>query len=439
MLVLAPALYFMTAVQYGGLTYPFWDHCATGMLLVEAKEGTLDWRDFWTPHNHARPALFRLLLLGLGLATDWNIRLELVLLCGIIGGAFLTIGYAVWRQFGRTRSIEFLATLSLLSIAVFSPVAHNDQWWSFMITLGLCHFLVAIALVVVGFGHGRWRTQVAGAVLCVLATLSVTNGLVSFLAAGSMSVLLVEGWRSRVSRAVFWVLIFAAVCAVYLPGLAEGTRAVNVEPVKLTRFTLVYLGAPLEGLLWFPAANIWQRLAPIDWVEPLGIAMTGLLVLAMWAAARKEVPGAHGSPLAIGFGLFAVLSGLLTGLGRAEAIDRAASSGYTLFGSYALYAVFLSCPVLLDRLRQTLPSPWRARRLNIVLTVIYIGLLALACRSYVRAWEIFEGTHAFNQTLASAYAEDNPQIEQNIYPNPEFVRDFKVALRKHRVGPYRAR
>src|SRR5215211_202006 len=78
-LVLAPALYFITAVQYGGLTYPFWDHCEMGMLLVEAREGRLDWGDFWRPHNHARPALFRLLVLGLGLATDWNLRLELVL------------------------------------------------------------------------------------------------------------------------------------------------------------------------------------------------------------------------------------------------------------------------------------------------------------------------------------------------------------------------
>ena len=438
-LVLAPVLYFITAVQYGGLTYPFWDHCEMGMLLVEAREGRLDWGDFWRPHNHARPALFRLLVLGLGLATDWNIRLELVLLCAIIFAAFLVIAYAAWRQFGRTSSIAFLITLSLVSIAVFSPVAHNDHWWSFMITLGLCHLLVATALVVVGFGRGRWPTQVAGAVLCLLATLSVTNGLVSFLAAGGMSVLLVEGVRSRVSRAFFWIVAFAGVCAVYLPGLAEGTRAVKVDPINLARFTLVYLGAPLEGLLWFPDANVWQRLAPIRWVEPLGVAVTALLGLAMLVSARKEDPRGGAAPLAIGFGLFAVLSGLLTGLGRGDTIDRAASSGYTLFGSYALYAVLLSLPQLLGRLRQALPASWRARPLNILLTVTCIGLLALAGRSYARAWAIFEATHLFNQTLASAYAKDDPQIEPSIHPDPRFVRDFKLALRKHRLGPYRSR
>ena len=435
-LVLAPAMYFITAVQYGGLTYPFWDHCELGMLLVQAREGRLDWGDLWMPHNHARPLLFRLLLLALGLASNWNIRLELVLLCAIICAAFLTIGYALWRQFGRSTGPAFLATLSLVSVVVFSPVAHNDHWWSFMITLGLCHLLVAGALVVAGFGRGRWSTQVAGAALCILATLSVTNGLVSFLAVGGMSVLLVEDWRRRVSRAAFWIAVFAVVCAVYLPGLPEGTQAARIDPVRLTRFTLVYLGAPLEGLLWFPAANIWQRLARVTWVEPLGMAVMALGVLATFVATRKDVLRAH-PPLVIGFGLFAILSGVLTGLGRADTIDRAASSGYTLFGSYGLYALLLSVPPLLHWVRQTVAPGLRARPRRMVLAATYIALVVLAGHSYVRAWAIFDGTRAFNRILAAAYAGDDPKIEPSIHPAPNFVRDFKVALKTHRLGPYR--
>jgi hypothetical protein len=436
---LVPLALFVMAVQYSAIIFPFWDHCEMIRYFAMLHDHTLRLSDLWAPHNHSRPLTLRTLVLLNGSLTGWDIRSEYIYLIASVLAAFALQAVCLRRLLGAWSS-KCLSLVLLLSVISFSPAGHNNHWWSFMIQLDLTHLLVVAALFIVCFGPRSWANNILAAILCWLATYTLTNGLVAF----AVAALLVQTTSSNIRRfdrfTAFWCANIAAVLAVYLPHLNESGGA--LRPLSQLEFSLAYLGSPLASLLIFPYRDMFE----IPSVT-LRNALVGSAVLAVSVCVafllRDQIRRARPAPLLfLGFSLFALGSAILTSWGRANfdayGVANANASRYTIFGAYALYALIYAAaaerPIgdLASRLGSVIDSP-SVRRLAVCAFGIF---LAAAGLSYWRSRVVYANAHDFNRLLAAAFLRDDAASLKFVYPNVQAVQEMKGTLRRLGIGPY---
>src|SRR5260370_31809965 len=80
LLVAIPAVYLLLAIQYSAITVPFWDHTELIHWIADWREGNFHFSRLWAPHNHARPFVYRLVMVINAVATDWDVRSEYIYL-----------------------------------------------------------------------------------------------------------------------------------------------------------------------------------------------------------------------------------------------------------------------------------------------------------------------------------------------------------------------
>lgn len=433
-----PAIFLFFAIQYSALTYPFWDHCEIVKFFVKYYEGHLSLSDLWSPHNHTRPLTYRLIVIGNGILTDWDIRSEFVYLMIQIYAAFGVLAYALWRVMDRKSDVYFAAALVLLSIFSFSPVGHNNHWWSMMMQLDLAHLFIVAALVSVAFRPQSWWTTCLACLSCWLATYTLTNGLFAF-----MTCCLVTQITSRKPLrpsplALFWLVNLVVCLIIYLPGLPE-SPATLARPTLLTgiKFILAYLGAPLAFLIQFPFRGIFEESPTIRLTAPTGaflLSVTGAVCYRFRARLQRLEPSGL---LFISFASVALLSAAATAVGRAafsaNGAAAANASRYSLFGNYLVFAIVFFLAPLLRGFKPSVP----VRTASTFCFLLFVGF---AAHTYHYSKHLYRDAHEFNKLLSRAFAPgaiDNPDNDRLVYPNPEFVSKMRTDLKRLKIGPYR--
>ena len=442
--VLAPPVFVLFAMQHSAITVPFWDHCELANLFIKFHDGPFQIRDLWATHNHSRPFTYRSLLLVNGLLTDWDIRSEYVYMLGAIYGAFLVQALALWRAAGSRLTLRFLALLSLLSIFSFSPVGHNNHWWSMMIQPNLAHFFIALALTSVALGATRWRNNVVAGVACWLATYTLTNGLVAFISAAAVAQLGSGTPRKLTPLSLFWLFNIALIPFLYFPGLAEHAPSSSPGVIQLAHFMFIYLGAPLGGIIRFPFSGMFDLPRGTTLNTIVGIALCAGALFSLTVLPRRLKERTASGLLFAGYGLFAFGSSILTGWGRAAFDDygvaNANASRYTIFSCYFLYGVLF---LIADSRPETGRSPSGVDDASSgprrwAFPCVVAGLILMAGNTYVKAIPIYRESHEFNKLLQTAYATQHSDQDRFIYPRPEIVQSIKSGLRRLRIGPYRS-
>lgn len=433
-LAFAPAAYLLVAVQYSAITFPFWDHAELIRFLQSYYDGTLRLSDLWQPHNHSRPFTYRLVYVVNAIVTGWDIRSEYVFLLLSIFGAYAIHLRALYRLDARHTRVGFAGGAAALSIFFFSPVGHNNHWWSMMLQLDLASLLIAYALLRVAFGTDRWRAHVAAAAACWLATYTLTNGLIAFLAI-IFALVLAQWPRLRPDRHIlFWLVNFAAVLAVYLPGLPHepgGRPTIGA----LIEFSLVYLGAPLGGLLDFTYRDNFDIPEGLLLNAACGAVLLAYAAWLLWRA-REEVRRREPSAvILLLFALFAVGSALATAWGRAAfdafGVANANGSRYSIYSSYLVFGIIYRIAGLSAKDALRGGTRWLAAAALATLTVF--GTL-----TYAAARPVYVAAHDFNRQLAAAYQNRGAgELDKLIYPEPRFVAHLKSALLRLELGPYR--
>ena len=406
--------------------------------FVKIHDHTLRLSDLWAPHNHARPLVFRALLLVNGLVTNWDIRSEYVYLEATVLLAFALQAFALVKICGGWTS-RCLVLLSILSILSFSPAGHNNHWWSFMLVLDLAHLLIVSAFLIVCAAPRTWKANLLCALACWLATYTLSNGLVAFVAAAT-AVQLAKRSSFRLDRfSFFWISNIVAVLALYLPGLAESGGAIK-HFEKLVEFCFAYLGAPVVSLFVFPFRNMFD-VPPVTLRNALVGVLLLLAVIALGIRLRRHVASSTLSvSLFICFSILALSSAVLTGWGRAEfdavGVANANASRYTLFSTYLLYAfLYLAA----DSKLTPLIEPVRLKgKVSVKAGVLaaWILFIGFSARSYAASISVYQEAHRFNQNLAKAFWEGDPEDEKFVYPNRQFVEEILVDMKRLRIGPY---
>ena len=438
--IVAPPLFLLVAVQHGAVTHPFWDYCRLIPYFDQLHNGTLSFSDLFVAHNQNRPATWRVLILANAWLTGWDIRSEYVYLMIALIGAFLMQVLLLRRCCASCSHLRQLALVALLSIVSFSPTAHNNHWWSMLIQFDMGHLFIVTAFTLVAWRENQWRDHVLAALVCWLATYTVTNGLVAFVACAVVAQVFFPT-PQRVHRlTLFWAANIALVLVLYVPGLPDIHRGLP-WPGRWLAFTLAYIGSPAAGLIWFPFDSQFDL--PHATSVTARNAVAGFILVAMLASkgyslirARERSPAARAFSA---FALFALGSAVLTGLGRAQfgedGVANANASRFVLFGSYALYACLYDATRVAAS-RSAIDSGSNVRALPTV-----AGLLLLGCATvtYARSWKVYGQARHFDQLLEMAYAtvpKESP-FDHLIYPFREEIPGYKATLRRLRVGPYR--
>ncbi|HEY9216139.1 MAG TPA: hypothetical protein VIQ29_25205 [Ancylobacter sp.] len=443
LLVLAavPPLYLLVAIQYSAITVPFWDHTELIRWIVSWDEGSFHFSSLWAPHNHTRPFVYRLVMVFNAVLTGWDIRSEYIYMYLAIYGTCACHAWVIHRLLASAiPPIVFSRTLLLSSLILFSPVGHNNHWWSMMFQLNATNLFIALTFVTAFAWPARWCAHITAAASCWLAAFTLTNGFFAMVAV----IVVFQLSASRILRpdrfALFWAVNLIVVAAFYLPGMTMDSSSTHPGILKLGEFSLAYLGAPLAGLLWFPYRNMFH--IPVQtWPNVVcGVILLVTCAGLSWNAWPRLRERNLAAMILFGFAGFAMMSAVATGWARAAFDEIGVSNGnasrYTIFAAYLLLGqIYYVAAGFGNAWWPRLASGVWSRGINVVAPTIFV---ILSFVSYGRATRVYADAHQFNTNLSQAYDWGlQPTAEDKyIYPDPVMVGYIKRTLQLHEIGPY---
>lgn len=433
---LGPALYFVLVTQYGALTYPFWDHVELAHLMVRYFEDTWTVSELFRPHNDSRPFTYRALYLANASLTDWDIRSEFVVMLAVGLSTWLLHLRRIRQQAGHTPPA--LAAAAIVSVVVFSPVAHSTHWWSFMLPFTLANLLLVAAVLLVTCGPHSLRRHVAAVALAWLAAYTLIEAIMLFAVMAVVMQLTAPEPRRADRLAVLWAANLGVLLLAYFAGGLP-----NVGSIFTALWAAVsYLGAPVAWLLFFPMDSQF-RVPGTAWSGAFGIVMVLLVATALhnaWPEARRR------TPVPLTFAVFATLGVAMALFAAwrlsAHGLDGAAAGAarYSVFSSYVLIGLvyyMLSSPPNVSFFGAALARFSKSRATHAAVA----AFLLLSAVTYVSALKVYRQAHDFNWTLGASFRSPATAhaVDQFVYPDPAVVAALKASLQRLGVGPYRAR
>jgi hypothetical protein len=415
-------------------------------VISKYHDGTLHFADLIAPHNQTRPLTYRAIYLFNAIMTDWDIRSEYVYMYASIYSLWALHIYALWRVRNRQTDVRFLLTSFAVTIFLFSPVGHNNHWWSMMLQLNLANLLIAAGLLNLAFRPDSWSAHILSAVLLWLASYTLTNGIFAIIAV----IVIFQLGRPRPLQfdrfVLFWIANLACLAIVYLPGIPLEDGAARPTPSAILWFALVYLGNPVMSLLRFPYQHQFDLPETTIWNGAVGGILVGVALPTLWRARSELIARRPAALVLFLFSSFAVISALATAWGRAAfdqfGVANANASRYSIF---AVYLTLGLAYYYAERLARVGPGgsrdKARAKAIRIAGMAGAAIFSLLATVTYVRAIAIYDGSHDFNNMLANAYVARGAATDFDLYifPDPAFRQKARAEMYRLGLGPYRAR
>ncbi|MEG4518256.1 MULTISPECIES: hypothetical protein [unclassified Microcoleus] len=321
-LYLIPVVLLIGFVANFSVNVPVDDEWRLASLFEKIAAGNVTFNDFWALHSNHRILFPKIIIAILAFASQWNINYQLCLSIGLAGITFIAMYKLSSMQVKNVGDDLWHLANILTCILLFSLVQHENWLWGFQ----LAWFLVNLCFVAAVYALSSNRKFLPNikisiaALFCFIASFSLAQGLLSWLAAIPAVAALEEKAVEKRKRLILWILLFAATCAVYSidyhPSRKTSIISLLNKPLVVIDYFLSLLGSPI--------------------VRTPGLsALVGLLIFATFLFlgfhfGRKITEHREALPwLSIGF--FSVLSSLFITGGRAEfgAIHALESSRYT--------------------------------------------------------------------------------------------------------------
>ncbi|MFM9267848.1 hypothetical protein [Tychonema sp. BBK16] len=334
---LVPAVLLIGFVANFSVNVPIDDEWRLASLFDKIATGNVAFNDFWALHSNHRIAIPKLIITVLVFVSQWNINYSLCLSIALAIITFITIYKLSSMQVKNVGDNLWHLTNILSCILLFSLVQHENWLWGFQ----LAWFLVNLCFVAAVYSLSRdtalpsplsdkdtavpcpydIKIKISIAALCCLiASFSLAQGLLSWLAAIPAVVALQGNVAQKRKRLIVWILLFVATCAAYSIDY-HPTRKTSIisllnQPLVVIDYFLSLLGSPIV------------RLPGISALVGLLIFISFLLLAFHFG--RKIDEYREALPW-LSIGLFAVLSALIITAGRAQfgAIQAIESSRYT--------------------------------------------------------------------------------------------------------------
>jgi hypothetical protein len=289
---------------------PYWDHWERISLFEKSFEGTLTFYDLWRQQCEHRPLFPRLIMISLARISQWKMSYEVTTNILISIAMFLTVIFQLKRTeriIGNNRPCWLVLVISLI---IFS-LAQNECWlWGWTMIIFLNIFAVTAGIIVlVNFGS-RWAGFCSAVLLGIIGTYSFASGLI-FWIIGLFILLSVKQCdkRNKILKSIIWAAISILIITSYMYSFGTKDNHPSIifalkNPEKYIGYVLIYLGSPVYSY------------------HPIIAGILGLLgfVFSVYfirgLIRQRNVEFQIFVPY-IALGLYAVGTGLLTGVGRA--------------------------------------------------------------------------------------------------------------------------
>lgn len=398
-------------------TVPMYDEWAMVPFFQHRDAGTLGLGEFWQQQADHRIVLPRLIIFGLGVMTDWNVRYEVTVSLAIAAATFPLLLHLINRYFADREASTRAGVVA--SLIVFSPLAWENWLWGFQIAFFLDVFgLVLAVAALTGLPRLRPRTRFALAVAGAgLASLSLSPGLLVWVVCLPAFVVVRE-WRRW---AIPWTVLGIAAVSIYLVGYDDVRDASGFafldSPSGFVRYWVTYLSRPIT---FGTSAVVVTSLL-------LGVITVGV-ARHVWRGRRAAIE--HNLPWLV-LMLYVVVAAAGTAVGRAGlGAAQASSSRYTTVSNLFLLSVVM---MLLG-----VPRSSTQRRARGAARVAVGLLTALVAVNYVDGVRQMERHYSEHVVVADACARaatgpDDPCLP-SMHPSPAEVWPLLEFLREENLS-----
>ncbi|MEG4283377.1 hypothetical protein QUB68_09635 [Microcoleus sp. A006_D1] len=356
-LYLIPVVLLIGFVANFSINVPIDDEWRLASLFEKISAGSVTFNDFWALHSNHRILFPKLIISVLVFASQWNINYQLCLSIGLAAITFIAMYKLSSMQVKNVGDNLWHLANILTCILVFSLVQHENWLWGFQLAwffVNLCFVAAVYTLVSTQKLLPNLRISIAAA-FCFIASFSLAQGLLSWLAVIPALVAVEGNWAQKRKRAIVWLLLFVGTCAIYSIDYHPSRKTSIIwllnKPLVVIDYFLSLLGSPIVRLPVFAAfvgLVIFASFVFFVWhfgkkilSTDLGLGWDGqdahpTTDLGLGWDGQDAHPttdlgwGYQGLPW-LSIGLFSVLSALFITAGRAEfgAIQALESSRYT--------------------------------------------------------------------------------------------------------------
>jgi hypothetical protein len=344
-LYLIPVLLLIGFVANFSVNVPIDDEWRLASLFDKIATGNVTFNDFWALHSNHRIVFPKIIIAVLAFVSRWNINYQLCLSIGLAVITFIaTYKLASMQVKNVGDDLWHLANI-LTCILLFSLVQHENWLWGFQLAWFLVNLCFVAAVYALVSNHKLLpdiRMSIA-AVFCFIASFSLAQGLLSWLAAIPAVVALEGNAAQKRKRLIVWMLLFVATCAVYSidyhPSRKTSIISLLNKPLVVIDYFLSLLGSPivrspgisaLVGLVIF-ATFLFLAFYFFVIASPAKQSSAPEIASFLAMTDRNDISEHHEAIPWLSIGLFAVLSALFITAGRAQfgAIQAIESSRYT--------------------------------------------------------------------------------------------------------------
>ena len=358
-LYLIPLILLIGFVASFAINVPLHDQWHLVSFFDKIATETVTFGDFWALHSNHRIIFPKVIIAILAFSSKWNINYELWFSISL---SVITFGFLYKLSSSQAKNQEdslFHLANILTCLLVFSLVQHENWLWGFQLAWFLVNLCVIIAIFVLNLEQKllpKARLSIA-AICCWIASFSLAQGLLSWLAV-IPSVVAIEGsMAQRRKRLWLWMLLFALSCVLYFidyhPKRQFSIVSLLEKPLVVVNYFFNLLGSPIvrlpivSGLVGVVVFSIFLffafhfgknfTTAVFNWMK-YGRGKVSpypyLQSTENWYQERYATPW-------LSLGLFSVLSAVFITVGRARfganhAID---SSRYTTVSIFLLIAI----------------------------------------------------------------------------------------------------
>ena len=321
-LYLIPVLVLIGFVANFSVNVPIDDEWRLASFFAKIAGGKVTFNDVWALHSNHRIVFPKIMMAMLAFLSRWNINYPLCLSIGLAILTFLAIYKLSAMQIQNGGDDLWHLANILTCILLCSLVQHENWLWGFQLAWFLVNFcfIAAVYCLILPKKISASIQISLAALFCLIASFSLAQGLLSWLAAIPAVVALEGTVAQKRKRLIVWMLLFVATCGIYSidyhPSRKTNIFALLHQPLVVIDYFLSLLGSPIV------------RLSGIS-------ALVGLIILASfiflgWHFA-KNMRQHHDAVPWLSIGLFSVVSALFITVGRAQfgAIQALESSRYT--------------------------------------------------------------------------------------------------------------
>lgn len=352
LLALLPAIILGMLVLRYSVNLPFWDQwiLMPKLFLKIHFEGAISFSDLIEQHNESRKLFPRLIFLNLAYLTHWDVRYEMLAI--FLLACFISLGiYVLNRRTVGGSKIKGLIIAFIANLLIFSTIQYDNWFWGIQLVVFMPIACLTATIVVAYSGLSTPAKHINGLILCIVATFSYANGLLSWILFPLILVLTeIKSWSDLGKKKLLflpWIIGFITTLIIYFndfqkPEDSPGfLNAIN-NPIKTVQFFLAFLGSPLGSGIKENGITASTAIGGIEIFAFLGIILYLL-------RHRKNYELFHRSIGWLAIASYTIVSAAVTAAGRVGlGLEMSLHSRYTTFSIYLLVALIHLTVIVAD-------------------------------------------------------------------------------------------